>query len=167
MIKIGFNLKFFAVMNVFMALGAVMLMILILIFMLYLAKKNFRDFRNNDATVSYLYTYSPSKSKFRLISTAMFCIIMFIFYFGAFIFVGKYVVLPIAKDVPKLIVNDYEYTTGIVDRVQSEKTSNIIYINDVKIYETKIFINGKIKQGHKYKIAYLKNTKRCVGFEEL
>lgn len=30
-----------------------------------------------------------------------------------------------------------------------------------------VFIKGKIKQGHEYKIAYLKNTKECVGFKEL
>ncbi len=142
-------------------------MMVVLLFMLHLAKKNFRDFRNNDSSIGYLYTYSPSKSKLRLISTSIFCSILFIFYFSVLIFCIKVIIIPAVKDVPKLITNDYEYATGIVNKVQSEKTSNIIYINEVEIYETKIFINGKIKQGHEYKIAYLKNTKECVGFEEL
>lgn len=142
-------------------------MMVVLLFMLHLAKKNFRDFRNNDSSIGYLYTYSPSKSKLRLISTSIFCSILFIFYFSVLIFCIKVIIIPAVKDVPKLITNDYEYTTGIVYEVRNGRGSNIIYVNGLKIYETKIFINGKIKQGHKYKIAYLKNTKECVGFEEL
>lgn len=75
--------------------------------------------------------------------------------------------IPAIKDAPKLITNDYEYTTGIVYEVRNGRSSNIIFVNGLKIYETKVFIKGKIKRGHEYKIAYLRNTKECVGFEEL
>ncbi|SHH50629.1 hypothetical protein [Clostridium intestinale] len=92
---------------------------------------------------------------------------MFVLYFSVLIFYTKDGMIAWVKDVPKLITNDYEYTTGIVYEVSNERGSNIIYVNGLKIYETKVFINGKIKQGHEYKSAYLKNKKECVGFKEL
>jgi len=88
-------------------------------------------------------------------------------YFSVLIFYIKDGIILGVKDVPKLITNDYEYTTGIVYEVRNGRGSNIIYVNGPKVYETKVFIKGKIKQGYEYKIAYLKNTKECVGFEEL
>lgn len=92
---------------------------------------------------------------------------MFVLYFSVLIFYTKDGMIPGVKDVLKLITNDYKYTTGIVYEVRNGRGSNIIYVNGLKIYETKVFIKGKIKQGHECKIAYLKNTKECVGFKEL
>lgn len=167
MSKIAFNLKYIATMHTFMLIVALIPMMVVLLFMLNLAKKNFKDFRNNDSSIGYLYTYSPSKSKLHLISKSIFCSIMFVLYFSILIFYIKDVMIPAIKDAPKLITNDYEYTTGIVYEVRNGRSSNIIFVNGLKIYETKVFIKGKIKQGHEYKIAYLRNTKECVGFEEL
>lgn len=76
-------------------------------------------------------------------------------------------VVPAVKDIPSLMRNNYEYTVGTIYNVQEAKSSNIIFIYDLKLYEPKLFIKGKLKSGKKYRIAYLNNTKQCVGFEEV
>lgn len=59
---------------------------------------------------------------------------MFVLYFSVLIFYTKDGMILGVKDVPKLITNDYEYTTGIIYEVRNGRGSNIIYVNGLKIY---------------------------------
>lgn len=113
------------------------------------------------------FPYSNNKPKLHLILISIFSMILSIVYLLALPFYVYYIAVPVIKDIPNLVNNNYSYTVGTINRIQYEKDSNIIFINDLKLYEIKIFLNGKLQQEKIYKIAYLSNTHNCVGFEEL
>jgi len=81
------------------------------------------------------------------------------------LFLSIYV--PSVKEIPYLINDEYSYTVGTVTRVNKDKLSNTVFINGLRLDETKHIFGKELEPGKKYKIAYLKNTHVCVGTEEI
>lgn len=155
-------------MDTFALLFCIIIILLASLSFFLVARKNYRSYKFSDDYIHMGYfPYSNNKPKLHLILISIFSMILSIVYLLALPFYVYYIAVPVIKDIPNLVNNNYSYTVGTINRIQYEKDSNIIFINDLKLYEIKIFLNGKLQQEKIYKIAYLSNTHNCVGFEEL
>lgn len=77
-----------------------------------------------------------------------------------------YRMIPEFKDIPDFISGNYLYTEGIVKTIEIYKSYDVININGDRIYESTVFPT-KLKTGRIYRIAYLKNSRYCVGYKEI
>lgn len=168
-IQMEFNLKYMVVFNTIVLLSCIALIAGASIIYYYFGRKNLRLYKISkygNGCIGY-FVYTKVQSKFTLLFKCSFSFILSMVYFIIIPFYIYYMVVPAVKDIPSLMKNNYQYTVGTIYNVQEAKSSNIIFIYDLKLYEPKLFIKGKLKSGKKYRIAYLNNTKQCVGFEEV
>ncbi|EQB85877.1 hypothetical protein J2Z44_002742 [Clostridium punense] len=164
-----FNLKYMVVFNTIILLSCIALIAGASRISYYFGRKNLRLYKiskNANGCIGY-FVNAKVQSKVTLLFKCSFSFLASMFYFIAIPFYIYYMVVPAVKDIPSLMKNNYEYTVGTIYNIQEAKSSNIIFIYDLKLYEAKLFIKGKLKSGKKYRIDYLNNTKQCVGFEEV
>lgn len=77
------------------------------------------------------------------------------------ILIMTYCALPYILDLPKLVTRNFNYVTGYVDDVRTEKKdiNEYVYVEGKKI---KFFFSANIEKYNTYKIAYLPHTSRAI-----
>jgi hypothetical protein len=151
--------------NIILSLLLVIVIFLVFSGTVLITIRNIKKYRVNDEQNTYLYS-SNSKTKTQIIIVIIISEILSVCFAVILFLYIKYFAILVVKDLPAYITSKFQYTTGTIEHIQVEKQSNIVFINGLKLYESKVFLRGKLIKGKRYKIAYLKNTNYCVEYDE-
>jgi len=72
--------------------------------------------------------------------------------------------IPKYKDIPDLFKGNYQFTEGTVKYIQYSKANRSIHLTEEVLYVPDLW-QSDLTQGEKYKLAYLKNSRYCIGYK--